>query len=91
MISIYLYTKKSFNLFSIIDLIQFHLHLLYQKNLLQNFNLATKLFYLFLQKMNEFLQFYLQKNFNLFSFKKSDLYKLFKKTKLHLQKEFKFF
>ena len=42
MISIYLYTKKSFNLFSIIDLIQFHLHLLYQKNLLQNFNLTTK-------------------------------------------------
>ena len=41
---------------------------------------AQKLFYLLLQKMNEFLQFYLQKNFNLFSFKKSDLYKLFKKT-----------
>ena len=37
-------------------------------------------FYLFLQKMNEFLKFYLQKYFNLFSFKKSDLYKLFKKT-----------
>ena len=38
--------------------------------------------------MNEFLQFYLQKYFNLFSFKKSDLYKLFKKTWLYLQKEF---
>ena len=30
--------------------------------------------------MNEYLQFYLQKYFNLFSFKKSDLYKLFKKN-----------
>ena len=29
--------------------------------------------------MNEFLQFYLQKYFNLFLFKKNDLYKLFKK------------
>ena len=74
MLLIYLFTKKSFNLFSINDLIQFHLyliffkkrsylHLLYQKNLLQNFNLATKLFYLFLQKMNDFLQFYFKKVF----------------------------
>ena len=48
--------KRSFNLFSINDLIKFHLHLifflkkkksylhlLYQKNLLQNFNLSTKI------------------------------------------------
>ena len=37
-----------------------------------------KLFFLLLQKMNEFLQFYSKKYFNLFSFKKSDLYKLLK-------------
>ena len=66
-----------------------YLHLLYQKNLLQKFNLATKIiFTCFFLEMNEFLQFYLQNYFNLLSFKKSDLYKLFKKTKLHLQKEF---
>ena len=55
-----------------------YLHLLYQKNLLQKFNLATKIiFTCFFLEMNEFLQFYLQNYFNLFSFKKSDLYKLF--------------
>ena len=32
--------------------------------------------------MNEFLQFYLQKYFNLFSSKKNDLYKLLKKKTL---------
>ena len=30
-ISIYLFTKKSFNLFSINDLIQFHLYLIFKK------------------------------------------------------------
>ena len=34
-------------------------------------------FYLLLLENNEFLQFYLQKYLDLFSFKKSDLYKLF--------------
>ena len=57
--------------FSSSDLIQFHLylifkksylHLLYEKNLLQNFNLGTKI-------NNEFLQFYLQKYFDSFLFK----------------------
>ena len=53
MILIYLFTKKrSSNLFSINDLIQLYLYLifkksylylLYQKKLLQNFNLATKI------------------------------------------------
>ena len=78
-----------YKIFSLSDLIQFHLylifkkgylHLLYQKNLLQNFNLGTKIIFTCLKKKNEFLQFYLQKYFNLISFKKSDLYKLFKKT-----------
>ena len=59
---------------------KYYLHLLYQKNLLQNFNLGTKIIFTCLKKKNEFLQFYLQKYFNLISFKKSDLYKLFKKT-----------
>ena len=63
-----------YKIFSSSDLIQFHLylifkkiylHLLYQKNLLQNFNLTTKIiFTCFYKKMNEFLQFYLQKYFN---------------------------
>ena len=80
-----------YKIFSSSDLIQFHLylifkkiylHLLYQKNLLQNFNLTTKIIFtcFYKKKKNEFLQFYLHKYFKLFSFKKSNLYKLFKKT-----------
>ena len=80
-----------YKIFSSSDLIQFYLYfifkksylqLLYQKNLLQNFNLATKIIFtcFYKKKMNEFLQFYLQKYFKLFSFKKNDLYKLLKKT-----------
>ena len=38
--------------------------------------------------MNDFLQFYLQKYFNLFSFKKSDLYKLLKNYITLFAKEF---
>ena len=46
-----------------------YLHLFYQKNFLQNFNLATKIIFIcFYKKKNEFLQFYLQKYFNLFLF-----------------------
>ena len=50
--NLFIYKKRSFNLFSINYLIQFHLYLifkksylylLYQKNLLKNFNLATKI------------------------------------------------
>ena len=71
-----------YKIFSSSDLIQFHLylifkksylHLLYQNNLLQKFNLATKIILFAFtkkKKKNEFLQFYLQKYFNLFSFKK---------------------
>ena len=76
MILIFFYCqKRSFNLFLINDLIQFHLylifkkiyfHLLYQNNLLQNFNLATKMIFTCFYKKK--LQFYLQKYFNLFSF-----------------------
>ena len=84
---------SDFNLFiyKIFYLIQFHLYLIFKKKklftLIVSKEFITKFqfgnknyFYLLLQKMNEFLQFYLQKYFNLFSFKKSDLYKLFKKT-----------
>ena len=79
-----------YKIFSLSDLIQFqlylifekkcYLHLLYQNNLLQNFNLGVKIIFTCLKKRNEFLQFYLQIYFNLISFKKNDLYKLFKKT-----------
>ena len=51
--------------------------LIVSKEFITNFQFGNKnYFYLLLQKkkkMNEFLQFYLQKYFNLFSFKKSDL------------------
>ena len=51
------------------------MHLLYQKNLLQNFNLATKIILLaFFLENNEFLQFYLQKYFDSFSFLKKLIY-----------------
>ena len=75
MISIYLFTKKNQFIFSISFVFNFqrsYLHLLYQKNLLYK-----KYFYLLLLEKNEFLQFYLQKYFILFLFKKSNLYKLF--------------
>ena len=62
MILIFFYfQKRSFNLFLINDLIQFHLylifkkiyfHLLYQNNLLQNFNLATKMIFTCFYKKN---------------------------------------
>ena len=71
-------------------MIQFHLYLIFKKKLftlivskefITKFQFGNKnYFYLLLQKMNEFLQFYLQNYFNLFSFKKSDLYKLLKKN-----------
>ena len=82
MISIYLF-KKKVNLFS-----QFQKKLftfIVSKEFITKFQFGykistqpQKLFYLLLLKKNEFLQFYLQKYFNLFSFKKSDLYKLLK-------------
>ena len=79
----FIYLQKIVNLFS-----QFHLYLIFKKvictycikRIYYKISIwQQKLFYLLLQKMNEFLQFYLQKYFNLFSFKKSDLYKLLKK------------
>ena len=66
---LFTYKKKQF-IFSILIVYNFqkkkknYLHLLYQKNLLQNFNLGTNYFYLLLLGKNEFLQFYLQKYFN---------------------------
>ena len=53
--------------------------LIVSKKLITKFQFGHKnYFYLF--KKNEFLQFYLRKYFNLILFKKSDLYKLSKKT-----------
>ena len=60
-----------YKIFSLSDLIQFllylifkksYLHLLYQNNLLQNFNLVTEIIFtcFYKKKMNEFLQFYLK-------------------------------
>ena len=50
------------------------------KEFIKKFQFGYKnYFYLHLLEKNEFLQFHLQKYFNLFSFKKSDLYKLLKK------------
>ena len=74
MISIYLFIKRN-NLFSQFQLYSIfkksYLHLLYQKNSLQNFNLGIKIiFYLLLLENNEFLQFYLQKYLDSFSFKR---------------------
>ena len=78
MISIYLFTKKRINLFS-----QFHLYSIFKKKLFTLIVLKTFItkfqfgyknyFYLLLLENNEFLQFYLQKYFDSFLFKKSDL------------------
>ena len=57
MISIYLFIRKKKFIFSISFVFNFqksYLHLLYQKNLLQNFNLTTKLFYLLFKKWMNF-------------------------------------
>ena len=64
----FIYLQKRVNLFS-----QFHLYSIF-KNIITKFQFGhKKYFYLLLLENNEFLQFYLQKYFNLFSFKKSDL------------------
>ena len=78
-------------------MIKFHLYLILKKKsftLIISKEFITKFqfdnknyFYLLLSENNEFLQFYLQKYFNLFSFKKSDLYKLLKNLTL-FSKEF---
>ena len=65
--------------------------LIVSKEFITKFQLGNKnYFYLLLQKMNEFLQFYLQEYFNLFSFKKSGLNKLLKKNITLFAKEFLF-
>ena len=80
-----------YKIFSLSDLIQFHLCIQFSKKIklfthIVSKEFSTKFqfgnkndFYLLLQKMNKLLQFYLQKYFNLFSFKKSDLYELLNK------------
>ena len=59
MISIYLFTKKKKLTYFLNFKKKNYLHLLYQNNLLQNFNLGTKIILLVFTKMNKFLQFYL--------------------------------
>ena len=79
MISIF-YLKKNQFIFSISFVFHFqknYLHLLYKKNY---YKISIWIQKLFLLAFTKNLQFYLQKYFNLFSFKKIDLYKLFKKT-----------
>ena len=68
MISIYLFTKKKkVNLFSQFQKKLFTFIVL--KEFITKFQFGHKYcFYLLLLKMNEFLQFYLKKYFNLFSF-----------------------
>ena len=62
--------------------------LILSKEFITKFQFSYKnYFYLLLLKINEFLQFYLKKYFDLFSFKKSDLYKLLK-IKTLFAKEF---
>ena len=82
---IYFLKKKSQFIFSISIVFNFqksYLHLLYQKNLLQNFNLIIKnYFYLLLQK--KWMNFYnfIYKNISIcFHLRKSDLYKFKKKN-----------
>ena len=90
MISIYLFTKKSQFIFSISFVFNFqksYLHLLYQNNLSLNFKLATKIIFTCFYKkksMNFYNFIFKKKYFDLFSFKKSDLYKLFKKKLLSI-------
>ena len=57
MISIYLFIRKKKFIFLISFVFNFqksYLHLLYQENLLQNFNLTIKLFYLLFKKWMNF-------------------------------------
>ena len=78
-----------YKIFSSSDLIQFHLylifkkknylHLLYQKNLLQNFNLATKIILLVFTKNELIFTILFTKVFQFVFIKKNDLYKLLKK------------
>ena len=83
MISIYLFTKKESIYFLNFMCIQFfflkkgYLDLLYQKNLLQNFNSGTKIiFTCFYYKIVNFYNFIYKSISFFFSFKKSNLYKL---------------
>ena len=78
MISIYLSTKKRVSLFS-----QFQKKVIYiyciKRIYCKILIWPQKLFFLLLQKMNEFLQFYSKKYFNLFSFKKKLFIQIIKK------------
>ena len=83
MISIYLFTYKKESIYFLNFIhIQFSkklFTLIISKEFIIKFQFRHKnYFYLLLLEKNEFLQFYLQKYFNLFSFNKSDLYKLLK-------------
>ena len=61
--------------------------LIASKKFIRKFQFGYKnCLYLFLLKTNEFLKFYFLKKFDLFSFKKSDLYKLLKNMTLFAKK-----
>ena len=83
---LFIYKKKKESIYFLNFIcIQFkkknYLHLLYQKNLLQNFNLGTKIiFTYFYYKVMNFYNFIYKSIFDSFSLKKSDLCKLFKKS-----------
>ena len=72
-----------YKIFTSSDLIQFSkklFTLIVSKEFITKFQFGhKKYFYLLLLENNEFLQFYLQKYFDSFSFKKNDLYKKFLK------------
>ena len=86
MILIYLFIKKEVSIYFLNFIcIQFKkklFTLIISKEFITKFQFGHKnYFYLLLLENNEFLQFYLQKHLDSFSFKKkSDFYKLFKMT-----------
>ena len=83
--NLFIYKKKKNQfIFSISFVFNFQKRLftlIVSKEFITKFQFRYKnYFYLLLLENNEFLQFYLQKYFDSFSFKKSDFYKLFKVT-----------
>ena len=92
MISIYLLIKKNQFIFSISIVFNFQkklFTLIVSKEFITKFQFEHKnYFYLLLLENIEFLQFYLQKYLDSFSFKRVIFYKLFKMTQLYLQKKF---
>ena len=75
-----IYKKDQF-IFSISFIFNFQFTLIVSKEFITKFQFGHKnYFHLLLLENNELLQFYLQKYFDSFSFKKNDFYKWFKTT-----------